>query len=334
MKAPEMKRLLTVIKHCLLWICLAHISAANSTKPSPPPPVEMTTDNTTYFHLDPAGTPLMATNEAGAVVWKETYLPYGEKHQPSIAGGSNTIGYAGKPYDNATGLSYMGARYYNPTLGRFTGIDPVGFNPDNLHSHNRYAYANNNPYKYVDPDGRSPVAVAFIGAVGISLAVQDAYNGYQSGGWRGAANSIATTGAFTIAFGLAGRATVNSINAVKSAFTVNKTVAKEATVVENLNAARTARDALANDLAPAKGKAPATVTGGYNTKTGEIAAKACGEGKCAEDHVAKALGGSLDDIRFTEAIRPRTGGEVPVCARCEATYGRDAFPEGTRFKSD
>jgi RHS repeat-associated protein len=166
MKAPEMKRLLTVIKHCLLWICLAHISAANSTKPSPPPPVEMTTDNTTYFHLDPAGTPLMATNEAGAVVWKETYLPYGEKHQPSIAGGSNTIGYAGKPYDNATGLSYMGARYYNPVLGRFTGIDPVGFNPDNLHSHNRYAYANNNPYKYVDPDGR----VAFLAAIPPALA--------------------------------------------------------------------------------------------------------------------------------------------------------------------
>jgi RHS repeat-associated protein len=166
MKAPEMKRLLTVIKHCLLWICLAHISAANSTKPSPPPPVEMTTDNTTYFHLDPAGTPLMATNEAGAVVWKETYLPYGEKHQPSIAGGTNTIGYAGKPYDNATGLSYMGARYYNPTLGRFTGIDPVGFNPDNLHSHNRYAYANNNPYKYVDPDGR----VAFLAAIPPALA--------------------------------------------------------------------------------------------------------------------------------------------------------------------
>jgi RHS repeat-associated protein len=125
-----------------------------------------TLGNTTYFHLDPAGTPLMATNEAGAVVWKETYLPYGEKHQPSISGGSNTIGYAGKPYDNATGLSYMGARYYNPVLGRFTGIDPVGFNPDNLHSHNRYAYANNNPYKYVDPDGR----VAFLAAIPPALA--------------------------------------------------------------------------------------------------------------------------------------------------------------------
>ena len=34
------------------------------------------------------------------------------------------------------------------------GIDPVGVDENNVHSHNRYAYANNNPYKFVDPDGR------------------------------------------------------------------------------------------------------------------------------------------------------------------------------------
>jgi len=36
------------------------------------------------------------------------------------------------------------------------GMDPVGFTEANPMSFNRYAYANNNPYKYVDPDGRSP----------------------------------------------------------------------------------------------------------------------------------------------------------------------------------
>ena len=48
----------------------------------------------------------------------------------------------------------MGARYYIPLIGRFTGVDPVDFKEENTHSFNRYAYANNNPYKYVDPDGR------------------------------------------------------------------------------------------------------------------------------------------------------------------------------------
>lgn len=83
-----------------------------------------------------------------------------------------------------------------------------------------------------------------------------------------------------------------------------------------------------------KGKAPATVTGGYNVKTGEVAARPCGGGKCAEDHVVDALGGIKEDVRFTEAMRPRTGDQVPVCPRCESTYGREPFPPGTRFKSD
>ena len=59
-----------------------------------------------------------------------------------------------KPFDNQTGLSYMGARYYDPVIGRFMGVDPVGFQENNIHSFNRYAYANNNPYKFVDPSGK------------------------------------------------------------------------------------------------------------------------------------------------------------------------------------
>ena len=46
----------------------------------------------------------------------------------------------------------MQARYYDPVIGRFYSNDPVGFK--NVYNFNRYAYANNNPYKYVDPDGQ------------------------------------------------------------------------------------------------------------------------------------------------------------------------------------
>jgi hypothetical protein len=34
------------------------------------------------------------------------------------------------------------------------GFDPAGVDEGNPHSFNRYAYGNNNPYKYSDPDGR------------------------------------------------------------------------------------------------------------------------------------------------------------------------------------
>ncbi len=40
-------------------------------------------------------------------------------------------------------------------------MDPVEAQAENLHSFNRYAYANNNPYKFVDPDGNSPLDAGF-----------------------------------------------------------------------------------------------------------------------------------------------------------------------------
>lgn len=133
----------------------------------------LATDSTTYFHNDISGTPMLATDTTGQVVWKETYRPYGQKLANSAASVGNKVGYTGKPFDNNTGLSYMGARYYDPVLGRFTGIDPKEVDPNDLHSFNRYVYANNNPYKYVDPDGHSPLDVAFlvydIGKLGFAM---------------------------------------------------------------------------------------------------------------------------------------------------------------------
>src|SRR5439155_782487 len=89
---------------------------------------------------------------------------------------------------------------------------------------------------------------------------------------------------------------------------------------ELLSAARAARDAEASEV----GATRATVTAGYRLDTGEIAAGCSGPG-CAEDAVVRALGGNSRNIRFTEAIRPRTGQEVPICLACQAKYSPDQF---------
>ncbi|MEQ1591028.1 MAG: RHS repeat-associated core domain-containing protein [Thiobacillaceae bacterium] len=131
-------------------------------------------DVITTFHNDLSGSPLLATGATGALLWKENYRPYGNReYNTPTATASNGLWFAGKPYDMQTQLSYMGARYYDPLLGRFVGVDPQEVQPDNLHGFNRYAYANNNPYKYVDPDGHSPLDVVFlaydIGKLGVSI---------------------------------------------------------------------------------------------------------------------------------------------------------------------
>ena len=110
----------------------------------------------TYLHNDFAGSPVAATDASGAVIWKESYQPYGAEIRKEPASASNRQFFTGKPFDVDTGLSYFGARYYDPVVGRFMGTDPVGFNDSNVHSFNRYGYANQNPYRFVDPDGREP----------------------------------------------------------------------------------------------------------------------------------------------------------------------------------
>lgn len=139
----------------------------------------------TFFHNDILGSPAIATDANGTVVWKENYLPYGHRLQAPAAGTTNRLWFAGRQFDPDTGLSYMGARYYIPLTGRFTGFDPKDFSPENPHSFNRYAYANNNPYKYVDPDGK--IADTVWDAFNLSIGFQSLVSNVRAGNWSGAA---------------------------------------------------------------------------------------------------------------------------------------------------
>lgn len=104
-----------------------------------------------YQHTDVLGSVIAETNANGQVIKQTKYHDFGEQKGGQQAG----LGYTGHLEDTDLGLTYMQQRYYDPVIGRFYSNDPVGFNTDNLMMFNRYAYANNNPYKYVDPDGRT-----------------------------------------------------------------------------------------------------------------------------------------------------------------------------------
>jgi RHS repeat-associated protein len=123
-----------------------------------------------YYHLDALGTVRAMTNQAGAVVERHDYLPYGEEWCGTAVCSSPTqrqpLRFTGKERDAETGLDYFGARYYGSKAGRFTTTDPVYTWEENLvdpQRWNRYAYARNNPLKFVDPDGRNPARALEIG---------------------------------------------------------------------------------------------------------------------------------------------------------------------------
>lgn len=103
-----------------------------------------------YIHFDTLGSTI-AVSDASKNLTLEHYFPFGQKVE-NAGGTDNDQWYTGKKFDEFMSLSYHGARYYDPAIGRFYSNDPLGFR--GVHSFNRYTYGNNNPYKYVDLDGR------------------------------------------------------------------------------------------------------------------------------------------------------------------------------------
>ena len=83
-------------------------------------------------------------------------LPYEAHYQPE----EQPYKYGGKEFIELHGYdSYdFDARMYYPALCRFTTMDPLC---EKYYSISPYAYCNNNPVKYVDPDGRDAVFIAF-----------------------------------------------------------------------------------------------------------------------------------------------------------------------------
>ena len=70
--------------------------------------------------------------------------------------------FTGKERDAETGLDYFGARYFSSPQGRFTSPDPKQSTARTLaipQKWNKYAYVQNNPLAFIDPDGEDDIYV-------------------------------------------------------------------------------------------------------------------------------------------------------------------------------
>ncbi len=126
----------------------------------------------------------VVTNASGTIVELSDYYPFGATRIDDQSGFNEQRKFAGHEFDSSTGLSYMGARYYNGNYGRFISQDPafqaVGdrqklkdatnlklqqylSNPQAL---NAYSYSFNNPLIYRDESGQ----FAFLIPVAVYLA--------------------------------------------------------------------------------------------------------------------------------------------------------------------
>ncbi|MGQ2906051.1 MAG: RHS repeat-associated core domain-containing protein [Neoaquamicrobium sediminum] len=119
-----------------------------------------------HVHADHLGRPIMMTDNAKAVVWEASYLPFGAVDTLS---GSASLDYRfpGQWFQLESGLHYNWHRHYDPTTGRYLQPDPLGM-PDGP---NRWAYALNSPLMYTDPTGQIifPVCVQYPRLCGLKL---------------------------------------------------------------------------------------------------------------------------------------------------------------------
>jgi RHS repeat-associated protein len=103
---------------------------------------------TDYYHTDHLGSTRLITDENGNTVTDVSYTPFGE----DSLNGEESYLYTGKERDS-TGLYYYGARYYDPSTGRFLTGDIAAGNRNIPQTLNKYVYCLNNPLKYIDPSG-------------------------------------------------------------------------------------------------------------------------------------------------------------------------------------
>jgi RHS repeat-associated protein len=131
---------------------------------------------------------------AGMPVQRRKLTPFGEDRGERPQWWPGQRGFVGGTIDDSTGLQHLGAREYDPAIGRFISVDPViePMQPSQLQP---YAYAYNSPLTFSDPDG----LMGFWGRVGnggrlgwhdFANPFVSMYNGFRTNPGRTSLNTL------------------------------------------------------------------------------------------------------------------------------------------------
>jgi RHS repeat-associated protein len=158
-------------------------------------------DPRTYYHGDQIGSTRAMTDNAGGMGTLPATIAYSAFGEKLNSSGTSLprYGYAGQHGyqsdglaqgapsvidDDSFGLVHVGARWYDPAIGRFIQRDPIGITG----GLNTYVYCENNPVSGTDPSG------AFsMGEVGISMAIGAVVGGIIGGMSGGVVGAISGT---------------------------------------------------------------------------------------------------------------------------------------------
>ena len=144
-----------------------------------------------YYHPDHLHSAQVMSTTGGGLYQHYEYAAYGNsRYTSSTTAFPVTRRYTSQSFDEETGLYYYGARYYDPVIGRFIQPDKTIANIINPQAYDRYSYALNNPFLYVDPTGKAPTDWANA----MQPGVDSYYGGYISD--PGHTSTLALFGAY------------------------------------------------------------------------------------------------------------------------------------------
>ena len=117
-------------------------------------PNDTTKEETFFYHSDHLGSTSYITDDKANITQYDAYLPYGEllvdEHSSSE---ELPYKFNGKQFDDETGLYYYGARYMDPKISMWLGVDPLR---EKYPSVTGYCYTMDNPIGLMDPTGMAP----------------------------------------------------------------------------------------------------------------------------------------------------------------------------------
>jgi len=120
--------------------------------------------NIFFLHADGQGSVRLVTNLSGQVVAEYSYDAFGNQLEGEE--GWNPFKYCGifgYREDEETALMKVGARYYDPTIGRWIQKAPI------LSGFNWWVYCENDPVNKIDPSGKSWVVEFIIEWIGVGF---------------------------------------------------------------------------------------------------------------------------------------------------------------------
>jgi RHS repeat-associated protein len=129
---------------------------------------QRTPSNRYYPIADGIGSVVAVTDKDGNLVGRHKYEPFGtEQGTPAY---DSDFRFAGELYDSDRKLYKIGARWYDPKLGRWTQPDLIEQPKDPVQA-NRYQYAIQDPVNRVDPTGLWSVTLDLSGFMGSGVEV-------------------------------------------------------------------------------------------------------------------------------------------------------------------